>query len=579
MPGIQDIIYEIEVGNMRKWILRAAILVLVLGLGIYYMARQFNGYNNAEAMEHGQLARSIATGEGYHSKVIRPYVLKNLRERGATNATEVDIHRMPDLVHPPGYPYLLAGFYKLTRPQFEVEPAELKDFRVYAPEQHALFLNMFLFMAALAVLYFWMLRAFDDRVALTTCFLIVVTELVWNYALSGLSFPLLMLLVCLIGFCINESLIAEEEERGTSSLVWFSLAALAVGFAMLSRYSMLALWPPLIGLAALGFQRRVPAVAVAVLIPLLLCAPWMLRNIGLVGNPFGMAWAEIFVDNGRLGGDALWRSFGIESAGLMGLRPLLRAIMLGSASLFENVGVAMGGILMPAMFLAGLFHMFKRPRSQHARWFWLASFTIAFLFAGAVLKLRSPETFPHLNGVIIFLPVLAGFGTAFLFVLIDRLRLPVGILQIPIIVLVCLLQLMPLGMRLVQHRPPPFAYPPYFPPVLILTKDWIKPNEFYASDIPWAVAWYTGRTSLWLPYKQRDFFEINDYTHPVAAILFTPYSANSRLYQGIRFGEYQDWAAIITRSEFRNLPLPAFTVLPPNKDDYLILSDFPRWKN
>jgi len=121
--------------------------------------------------------------------------------------------------------------------------------------------------------------------------------------------------------------------------------------------------------------------------------------------------------------------------------------------------------------------------------------------------------------MITMLPVCCGFGAAFAFVLFDRLNLPATILVYPLVGILCLLQASPMALRIVQKPAPPFAYPPYFPPILFLTKNWVESDEVMSSDIPWAIAWYSQRMCVWLPSKKEEFFALSDFRIKIVAIL------------------------------------------------------------
>ena len=60
-----------------------------------------------------------------------------------------------------------------------------------------------------------------------------------------------------------------------------------------------------------------------------------------------------------------------------------------------------------------------------------------------------------------------------------------------------------------------------------LFTSWTKPNEIIASDMPWAVAWYSDRKSLWLPAKLEtltEFYNLHTLGGPIAGIYLTPVS-------------------------------------------------------
>ena len=54
-------------------------------------------------------------------------------------------------------------------------------------------------------------------------------------------------------------------------------------------------------------------------------------------------------------------------------------------------------------------------------------------------------------------------------------------------------------------------WPPYIPPSIAQLADWTREDEMIMSDMPWAVAWYADRKSLWLPMTIKAFIDLNDY--------------------------------------------------------------------
>jgi len=572
MGNLQDFVYALEVGSLRQWLVRLGVVTLLGGVGVFYFVKHFNGLNHQESMDSAQLSRQIARGEGYTTKFLRPVQLRLMREQVGTLEQAV-----PDVMTPPVYPVIGAALFKLAGANFVVDSERLRDFTVFSPERLMVLFNLGCTMLATVVLYLWMIRAFDSRVATTAVILFAVSDMIWSSAVWGLSTSFILLLICLLGFLVNESLISEENDGHGLAMFWFFLASCLVGVLILTHYGLIVCWPALIGLGALAYFRRWPMILLALFIPLLMISPWLYRNYELTGNPFGFSWFSVFADNGRYPGNLLWRTYDLNGIPA-NLKLLGRALALGLGNVFSNPGAFTGGFIPLTLAVAGCLHMFRRHRCQASRWFWLAVFLGVMAGTALLVKERPVSGLPASNLILFLLPVLCGFGAAFAFVLLDRLRLPTQFLVYPLVGILCLIQAFPLGLSVIKAGAPPFAYPPYFPPVIFLIKNWIEPEEVMCSDIPWAVAWYADRQCIWLPSEREEFFLLSDFEIRVAAILLTPESQQNDLYMDIDNGVYKDWADVITRREFRNLPLPSVTVLPPNKDDYFIMADRPRWQ-
>ena len=170
------------------------------------------------------------------------------------------------------------------------------------------------------------------------------------------------------------------------------------------------------------------------------------------------------------------------------------------------------------------------------------------------------------------------YGSAFLWISIERWKFEIDLLGKLLACLVALLACWPTLARLALPEPPPFSYPPNYPPIFIFMRSWFEPNELQASDLPWAEAWYSNTPTLWIPSTREDFLKIHDRVNPVFSILFTPMSSDVKMYSQMlsENSEWNSWADLIRRQKPPDLPQAFATSLPPN-NDYLLLSLQKRW--
>jgi hypothetical protein len=95
---------------------------------------------------------------------------------------------------------------------------------------------------------------------------------------------------------------------------------------------------------------------------------------------------------------------------------------------------------------------------------------------------------------------------------------------------------LPLAVLLLPPGRDPRTYPPYHPPLIRRLADWVRPDELIMSDMPWAVAWYADRTSLWLtryavdPDGREDFLAVNDFRRTVAALYLTQRTTDAEFF-------------------------------------------------
>ena len=105
-------------------------------------------------------------------------------------------------------------------------------------------------------------------------------------------------------------------------------------------------------------------------------------------------------------------------------------------------------------------------------------------------------------------------------------------------------------------------------------------KEIITTDMPWAVAWYAERKSLWLPETIKDFIDLNDYKQLNGAIVglyLTPISGYKGFINDIVKGDYKEWAPFITRNvSTRDFPLKVSTLMP-YENECIFYSDRDRW--
>ena len=246
-------------------------------------------------------------------------------------------------------------------------------------------------------------------------------------------------------------------------------------------------------------------------------------------------------------------------------------------SIFKYLGCS---VVAPVFFLSTL-HSFKRPETNVIRWLILA------MWCGGVAGMAI-YGIPEEQGVaanqlhLIFIPLMTCYGLAFLLVQWNRLEIELRIARVGFLTLLFLLCSIPLFVgAIVPPNRSGVRWPPYLPPYISVLNNWMQPDEITASDMPWAIAWYANRRSLWLPENLATLTDLDDYKTfgaPVNGLYLTPISGSQNTLKDILKGEYREWASVILRSiDVQRFPLTWATLLGL-ENECIFFSDHDRMK-
>jgi hypothetical protein len=320
---------------------------------------------------------------------------------------------------------------------------------------------------------------------------------------------------------------------------------------------------------------------IPVIIVLAMEGPWLLRLYRLTGNPFGVA---LYSGYGQLLGSEsqVMRSLHLDATGvsLASFRGKVEQQIIAQLS---DIYSYLGHSPIAPVFFISLLHTYKRPDTSSFRWCVLVMWLFA-LFGMALFGL--PEQGPiHANDLhVLFIPLMIFYGMAFILVLWSRLvaerqEIGVRLVRWGFFVGVYLLSAFPLAHMLITASGR-VQWPPYVPPYIAILGQWTNPDEIITSDMPWAVAWYADRESVWLPDTVATFMDLHDYNRlngPIVGLYLTPVSGDTRFFSDIVKGEYKEWSPFILRNlDTKGFPLSAVTALPI-ENECIFYSDRNRW--
>ena len=333
MPFLQDIIHQLEVGSGWRFLRISIAVLVILLLFAGYDWRGYKNMNCQEAMDAAQVGRNLAQGKGFSTLFVRPFSMYLLKRRNTAQASvglsasadPYDIKGMhPDLANPPVYPLVLAGLMKVLPFNYTVNtnsafwtgppnhPGGPPMFMRYEPDFLIALFNQLLLLAAVVTTFFLARRLFDTRVAWLSAILLLGSELLWRFSVSGLSTILLILVFVGLAWCLALLEAEARKPEGTPRrlLVLAGMTGVAVGVGGLTRYAFVWLIVPVLLFVLLfSGKQRVMAALVALFTFAAVMTPWVVRNYNLSGTPFGTAgtlsW-RIRCSSPSIGSNARW---------------------------------------------------------------------------------------------------------------------------------------------------------------------------------------------------------------------------------------------------------------------------------
>lgn len=574
--GMQNLVYQMDQGSGRKVIHAALFALFAFAMAALYTFTNFQGLRDARAMEEAQLARNFAQRGQLVTQCVRPFALGRLAARspdGAAAALDP-----PDLLHPPLWPAILAGTFRLVgMPQPGTPTTAYVNGMDYLPVATSHFFT------ALAAILVWLLgcKLFDHRVGVLAASSFLLSDLAWRWSLLGsdLAAATFFALAAVYAGVWAAELPAGagggEAEQGSVArwLVPLVLASLLTAAAFLTRYATGVVALAVVFLHLGASRRRRPWAKAALFAGLaaLPAIPWIARNVALSGQPFGFVLYQALAGSHLFPGDALARSLAPElpDAGTAFYALQVKGVANLRAFFADGFGFASGGFVL-ALFGAMYLHRFVRHASRTLRWCLLPAGLIAILNAAAFGE-------ESLRALAVFWPLLLPYGWAFFLVLLDRLQFEMRAFASAAITALLLLTALPLLVHVLPPRTG-LPYPPYFHNYIGWVTAMLEPEECLTTDIPWATAWYGGRTSIQLPRDIDGFYKIAEKHQRISLAYFTTVTRDKPWVRGLSdptAPEYT-WYQVFAQGKVPgNFPLTHGRFLAGS--DQLILADRQRW--
>jgi hypothetical protein len=578
------IFYAIEVGGARALVRLIPLVIVVVGIiGIYNM-KIYKGLGDAQSMDNAQLGRQVAREQGFNTFFIRPYAVAQwsayLAKKGQSEpfpdaAYSSQTPRMiPDTYNSPGYPVVLAALFKLARVDFDEPNTATSARHMFIGDRWIPILNQLFVLLTAGLIFLFAYRVFDDRVAWMASVSFLASDFVWSFTLLAVPTSLLMLLLTLALFVAAEiyrmTETQLEEDIPSLGWVWLLVPALGVllGIICLLCLPLLCLVPTLGVYLALMRKSNWSLPVMLALIAGLMTAPWFYHWYRACGNPFGSNLTLGLLGQGDYKGNQVFLSSTLPQYDQL-FKFAGPKEYAGFLWYFQRGWNLLGSNPMILFFAASILHEFRRRRVQALRW--LVVFSALAIIAVNNLTYDQPEEISAANTVAVLFPAMVIIGSAFFFVMLDRMITQLPLFNAVIVVTTLVITVAPMLIVFTTENLSYFNYPPYIPPYISYVARVSPVSQWVTSDIPWATAWYGDRPSLWLPDSIDDFDDLNDNVCPSAIMLLTP-ETFSKPMLNLTSGEQKAWLPLILGNIPETFPLKGYTKLPAGGPEYIILS-------
>jgi hypothetical protein len=479
---------------------QVAISVLV-GMGVVFMylvynATQFDDITDINAMDMAQVARNLAHGEGFTTKIIRPLSL--------TISKSLDRH--PELIISPLHPIVASGLFRLTG----ASTARIMSWACGIA-----------FLLTVGATYLLALKIFNPQVAILALVLVATDAVLLQYGVSGLESSLLTLLVTVLFLALFMHWKADRYR-----LIWAGVAGVLVGLIYLTQYAWVVVLLPAIGVVYLNAQpgRRAANVGVFLVLALAVMTPWFVRNYNVTGDPlFTFRWNEGVMGTYSYPGNTLYRMWDEQPPGparfcLQAPREMYQKVRSSLLSL-RSVMVNMGGPFVSAFFWVAILIPLGVAGYERVR----KSVYILLLLLIGVLSLlgASPRLLVPLT------PFVSVTAMALFVQLLSRRVAPLDEIRqkrwrsIGIGMLLAV-HIVPLMLVMMPGFPTYYSQGPALERAVRELDSFVDEGRPVVCDVPWVIAWYGNRPSLWLPLRSTDMRRIESEVGRVEFMVLTP---------------------------------------------------------
>ena len=299
---IQHFVHKLEEGGWAKWLRFGVLLAAIAFVAYLWLFKEsgFKGLAHEKSIEQAQIARELARGNGFSTKMIRPAALWQFQ----SNKGAFPLERTPDVYHAPLSPAINAVAFIIADgvnnvwkwlgeripffATFVFEKQMNRYLVVFTYDKIIAAVQLLFFLLAVLVSYLTAKRLFDRRLALIGMGLLLVCQVFWDFSMSGLPQMLMMFLFSCVAYALVRAV--EERSAGRSPLRWNVAVGAVFGLLALTHGLTIFMFVGALVFAGLYFRPYGRHAAIMLAVFLVFYAPWLVRNHIVCGNPVGLGW-------------------------------------------------------------------------------------------------------------------------------------------------------------------------------------------------------------------------------------------------------------------------------------------------
>lgn len=477
------------------------VALAVVFIFLVFMAGQFKGLNDPNAFDYAQIARNLATGQGFTTKFIKPLSL--------TRSLHIDRH--PDLTYPPLHPGLMALFMSLFEPTAQAAALACGT----------------AFLLTIPLVFIFALRLFDRDAAWLATALYVTNLVAIRFSISGLEVSLLSLLVTGLIMVLYHYAQCRRQQR-----LWLAIsAAVLMGAIYLTKYIwVITIIPVLIYIYYCTPRRRREQILLVFAVTFfVVIAPWCYRMCAVSGNPFfTWRWYEMTMASRTNPANTLYRSFPEQLVALPTYflhhpNEVYEKVRDGVTKLYTVLAQFAGPYVTPFFFVAILVPLGSR---EFERMRYLVYAMYGTMVAALLVVVPADRLLHPLAPVATI--IAAGFYFRIFRPLIrdmdPRTQMRYTLLAVGALFA---LHAVPLGLALTTRERSTQEQQQ-------LAQKWSRQAAQLAegapiiTDIPWAVAWYADTPAIWVPRDFDDLARMQAEVGQLRWLLLTPFVAGTK---------------------------------------------------